>query len=425
MPLKLTNNAFGTLATGINSSATSITLTTGQGARFPTLSAGDYFYATLVDTSNNLEIIKCTARSTDVLTVVRAQETTTARAYNTGDRIEIRITAATFLEAAGVTDGDKGDITVSSSGATWTIDNGVVTSAKMASGAAASNIGYTPANKAGETFTGDVIAPAIKLGGGSYANNQKLQIADANGETGLSIACQSTNGRQYEWISGGTGGAYVGGRFGLYDRTGGKGLMSAVSTTGSTAGGTTGPGIGFDHAGIWLDRGWSDNPSITVTSTNGPGNTNQGTLRIHGTNATYASFPGPAGSDFSCNLQVDGTITSSDRRKKTQIQNISNALGLVQQLQGVSYYLVNSALDIQTHMSDAGGRKFGFIAQDMQAVIPEATVEHPMEPKPNGWCDAFGLDYGSITAVLLEAVKEQQQQIETLKTEVAALKAGA
>lgn len=100
MGIKLTNNAFGTLAAGINSSATSITLTTGQGARFPTLSAGDYFYATLVDTSNNLEIVKCTARSTDVLTVVRAQETTTARAYSTGDRIEIRLTAQTFLDAS-------------------------------------------------------------------------------------------------------------------------------------------------------------------------------------------------------------------------------------------------------------------------------------------------------------------------------------
>jgi len=100
MGIKFANNAFATLASGINSSVTSITVTTGQGARFPTLGAGDYFYATLVDTPNNLEIVKCTARSTDVLTVVRAQESTTARAYSAGDRIEMRVTAASLAGAA-------------------------------------------------------------------------------------------------------------------------------------------------------------------------------------------------------------------------------------------------------------------------------------------------------------------------------------
>jgi hypothetical protein len=98
MGLKVTNNAFGTLNAGINSSATTIVLTAGQGARFPTLSAGDYFYATLIDTSNNLEIVKVTARSTDTMTVVRGQDNTTARAYSTNDRFELRPTAALFNE---------------------------------------------------------------------------------------------------------------------------------------------------------------------------------------------------------------------------------------------------------------------------------------------------------------------------------------
>ena len=98
MGLKFANNAFGTLSAGITNSATSITLSSGQGARFPTLASGDYFFATLIDTSNNLEIVKVTARSTDVLTATRAQDNTTARAFAIGDRIELRITAGTLEE---------------------------------------------------------------------------------------------------------------------------------------------------------------------------------------------------------------------------------------------------------------------------------------------------------------------------------------
>lgn len=96
MAIKFTNNAFATLAASINSSVTSISLAAGTGGRFPSLGVGDYFYATLVDASNNLEIIKVTARSTDTLTVVRGQDSSTARSFAAGDRIELRPVAAVF-----------------------------------------------------------------------------------------------------------------------------------------------------------------------------------------------------------------------------------------------------------------------------------------------------------------------------------------
>ena len=94
MSIKFANNAHSTLASGINTSATSITVASGHGARFPSLAGSEFFFATLIDSSNNLEIVKATARSTDVLTVTRAQESTTARSFSSGDRIELRITAA-------------------------------------------------------------------------------------------------------------------------------------------------------------------------------------------------------------------------------------------------------------------------------------------------------------------------------------------
>lgn len=96
MPVKVTNNASATLATSINTTATTIVVTAGQGALFPSLAAGDSFFATLVDSSNNLEIVRITARSTDTMTAVRGQDGTTARSYNAGDRLELRPVAATL-----------------------------------------------------------------------------------------------------------------------------------------------------------------------------------------------------------------------------------------------------------------------------------------------------------------------------------------
>jgi hypothetical protein len=100
MGVKITNNASATLAASITNSATTLTVTSGQGASFPTLTGVDYCWLTLVDTSNNVEVIKCTARSTDSFTIVRAQDNTTARAFAINDRLELRPTAALFDEFA-------------------------------------------------------------------------------------------------------------------------------------------------------------------------------------------------------------------------------------------------------------------------------------------------------------------------------------
>lgn len=119
MGVKVENNAFGVLSAGITTSDTTVTLDSGEGGRFPTLGSGDYFYATIVDTSNNLEIVKVTARSSDSMTVTRAQDGTTARAFSIGDRFELRPVAALFedidLRGSGGTISGSVDINSSDS----------------------------------------------------------------------------------------------------------------------------------------------------------------------------------------------------------------------------------------------------------------------------------------------------------------------
>ena len=82
MAVVFKNNAKTTLASSLSNSATSATV--NDGSVFPSLSAGEFFLVTFDDGTNN-EICKCTARSGNTLTIVRAQESTTARAFSSGD----------------------------------------------------------------------------------------------------------------------------------------------------------------------------------------------------------------------------------------------------------------------------------------------------------------------------------------------------
>jgi len=101
MPVLFTNNASTTLSAGINNSQTTITIASSSG--FPSLGSGEYYYGTIANTNNTkVEVVKVTAGTTS-LTVTRAQDGTSAQAFDSGDNFQLRVTAAT-LDATSKSD---------------------------------------------------------------------------------------------------------------------------------------------------------------------------------------------------------------------------------------------------------------------------------------------------------------------------------
>ena len=183
-------------------------------------------------------------------------------------------------------------------------------------------------------------------------------------------------------------------------------------------------GVAFGNAGIAIDRSWTGQPGIHVFNANVENDTDQGTFRFHGWNTSYASYPGRSGSDFSVNLVADGSGLSSDERRKTGITTITNALNTVAQMRGVSFKMINSELTPQTHMSMDNGTKLGFVAQEVIPVLPSIVLDAGGEkavPHENGYCDRYAIDYNSVSALLLEAIKELKSKNEALEARIAAL----
>ena len=102
--------------------------------------------------------------------------------------------------------------------------------------------------------------------------------------------------------------------------------------------------------------------------------------------------------------KVKGTsfVNSSDRTKKQNIKSLENAIEIVQNLRGVEF-----------EWKENGQKSIGFIAQEVEEILPE--IVHGEEGEKS-------VEYGNLTAILIEAVKAQQAQIEDLKKEVASLK---
>jgi hypothetical protein len=116
-------------------------------------------------------------------------------------------------------------------------------------------------------------------------------------------------------------------------------------------------------------------------------------------------------------LTVTGAITAttsitsyySDDRLKTKTGNIQNALEKVLSLDGFHYHANETAVALGY---DASKQEVGLSAQQVQAILPEVIAPAPIDPQ------YMTMHYERLVPLLVEAIKEQQKQIEELKAKL-------
>jgi hypothetical protein len=376
MAYKFTNNASATLAGSISSTTTTITLTAGMGAFFPSLVAGDYFYATLIDAANNIEIVLVTARSTDTLTVVRGQDGTSGRSFVAGEKCELRLTAAGIT---GIETNAKASLLAASN--TWTgstntfqnvIANGTVTSG----GANASLIVQdrdTNTNSWNWYSTGNV----LKLNSGvSGSTGDKLFVAP-DGNIGVGVT-PSTWGAAIDVIE------FPGGSF--------FGQLNGNTTT-------------FGNNATWNGTQWIYKAAGNATLYYGQAGAHQfyrATSGVGAAGGVISGFTLSFNIDAVGNCTASGAVTgTSDERLKTNWRSLPY---------GLSEALANVKAGIYDR-TDVELTQVGVSAQSLQKVMPEAVIEDE-----NGM---LSVAYGNAA---LAAVVQLSKEIVQLRKEIEELR---
>lgn len=164
-----------------------------------------------------------------------------------------------------------------------------------------------------------------------------------------------------------------------------QGTAGAVLTSGGTASNAY-----WAAAGVTITDDTATDAEKYVAFTSSSSGQSTG-LNVSTTKLTYNPSTGA--------LTAVSQVSSSDERLKDDIITIPNALDKVTRLRGVSY----------TH-KQTKGKYIGVIAQETEEVIPEVVVTDS-----EGW---KSVSYGHIVGLLIEAIKEQQIQIDALSSKI-------
>ena len=128
----------------------------------------------------------------------------------------------------------------------------------------------------------------------------------------------------------------------------------------------------------------------------------------------------------------DVVAYSSDRRLKTNITNIDNALDKVLKLNGVHFDWADDIHERGFHGAAPGEKAVGVIAQEVEAVLPELVAPAPFDALTDEETGEYlgsksGEDYKTVkyeklTALLIEAVKELSAKVDSQQEEIDRLK---
>lgn len=155
----------------------------------------------------------------------------------------------------------------------------------------------------------------------------------------------------------------------------------------------------------------------------------------YGTAGTrYGVYGGTAGGTTRYGVYASGDlaytgslINASDLKFKQNVSGLTNALDKVKLLEPKTFSYSSDTR--YAHMNLPQGTHYGLIAQELEKVFPEMVVDavHPSAEESRGERGGESVNYKGVTLmelipVLIQAVKEQQQEIEELKNEIARLK---
>ena len=197
---------------------------------------------------------------------------------------------------------------------------------------------------------------------------------------------------------------------------GGGGYNASVMFVG------TGADAGFDKSGqFYIEDIYVTGGSITgVSSVNVSGTLTATGLDINGAGdvSTTLYVGGVLSGGSSATFVGDVTANTSDKRLKTNVRKIDNALEKVSQINGVYYNFTDDALKLNHTLNKE--EQVGLLAQEVQSVLPHIIKPAPFDIDRESGESISGenyltIQYEKIVPLLLEAIKELKVEVDELK----------